>query len=543
MIKKVFALNNSGTEVQTVLASYDSKEQIINVENAEINSFAATIDTAAAPSHDMPDMGETPDDTLSAQDLLGNAEQEINNYTQDQFTPSGGSEYEHNERVLSRIFRIVDQKSFDMAINMPSKFMKSVFVNKNFPDLKGRKKEQMVKKEVNNKLDRPVNETNFDYINTVDDKILAFTYEGLPPFFNIYEKVKDQLKIRPKIKSILPGELALTNLIKYNYEPAEDEYIAIVQITTELSRIIITRGGRILHISQPINEHANSPGLLNKISGRLLFEKDVSSIDHFSKIIIAGEREERDVADYLKKQFSDNETIAYFQPEESKFVIDPEFVSDDMSKMASAFGLLVTELLFNVRHENYVDLVPDYIKNRQSAFKLSWYNITLLILLALTPVFLVSLYTQKKREYDEWLDRTQVLNQQLQEIQYVEAENERLNSEFLNITGELGNVKTVSKGSNQLSETLKILNQKINDTGGIWLDRLRFEKTKIELDGFSKYRNRIPELVSSFEQAKVSTIQPVEIREAVVYKFNIVIERLVKDESIFDPQTNENNEG
>ncbi len=536
MAKKVFALNNTGTEVQTVFGYHDPKKEIITIESAEINSFATPVGSSAGMDYNMPTM-TSDNETLSADELLGGGRQEPS-MTQDRTT-----EYEHNEKLLAKIFRNIDQKSFDLAINMPSRFMKSVFVNKSFPDLKGRKKENMIKKEVNNKLDRPVNEANFDYISTVDNKILAFTYEGLPPFFNIYDKVKQQAKIKPKIRLILPGEMALSNLINYNYEPAEDEYIAIVEITTELSRIIITRGGKILHISQPINEHANSPGLLNKISGRLLFEKDVSSITSFSKIIIVGEREEKDVADYLKQQFTENETIEYFEPSEEKFSIAPEFMNDDMAKLAPAFGLLVSELLFKEKNVNYVDLVPDFIKDRQVAFKLSWYNITLLILLALSPVYLSTLYTKKRNEYNKWQDKTEEISRKMQKVAYVEAKRDSINSELINISDELSRVQGISKGANRMSETAKIISREIKSVGGIWLTNLNYDKNEIKLVGYSKYRNRIPKLVARFESAEVITITPQEIRGSNIYEFTIIINKLVKNETIFDPKVNPINKG
>ena len=539
MSRKVFALNNTGTEVQTVLGFHDPKEEIVYIENAEINSFASTIDVSNAMNLEIPAATRN-DESLSAKDLLGGGKED---FSQSPYEPNTGSEYEHNEKILARIFRNIDEKSVDMAINMPSKFMKSVFVNKNFPELKGKKKELAIKKEVNNKLDRPVSEANFDYLNIIDNKVLAFTYEGLPPFFNIYDKIKDQTKVKPRVKLILPEELILANLINYNYTPADDEHIAVVHITTELSRIIITKGGKILHISQPINEHANSPGLLNKISGRLLFEKDISSINTFSHIIITGEREEKDVVDYLKKQYSENEQIEYFNPSEEKFEINPEFVNDDMSKLAPAIGLLVSELLYKEIHENSVDLVPSYIKDRQISFKLSWYNITLLILLTLTPIYLSTLYTKKRNEYNTWKTKTTEINQKLEEIQWVDVKIDSINTELITIVEELGRVRGISKGANRLSETAKILNAEIDRVGGIWITKMEYSRKEIVLEGFSKFRNRIPELVARFENAEVKSIQPADIREAVVYKFQIVVKKLVKSESIFDPKITPVNEG
>ncbi|MBN2279762.1 MAG: PilN domain-containing protein [Candidatus Marinimicrobia bacterium] len=542
MPRKVFALNNTGTEVQTVLGYHEPKENVIYIDNAEINSFATTIDVSTAMDLDIP-ASSRDDDSVSARELLGGGGESGPDFNISPYSMESGSEYEHNEKILARIFRNIDEKVFDMAINMPSKFMKSVFVNKNFPELKGKKKEMAIKKEVNNKLDRPVNEANFDYINTVDNKILAFTYEGLPPFFNIYDKVKEQIKIRPKVKLILPEELILSNLVNYNYEPGPEDYVAIVHITTELSRIIITKGGKILHISQPINEHANSPGLLNKISGRLLFEKDISSINKFSRIVVTGEREEKDVVDYLRKQYSESELIEYFSVSETKFEINPEFINDDMSKLAPALGLLVSELLCKERNENFVDLVPSYIKDRQISFKLSWYNITLLILLAMTPVYLSTLYTKKKTEHNDWKTKTEDISNKLAEIQYVDVKMDSINSVLISIVDELNRVKGISKGANRLSETAKILSDEIEKIGGIWLTNMDYSRKEIIIEGYSKFRNRIPELVAKFENAEVKSITPDEIREAVVYRFQIVIHKLVKDETIFDPKITPANEG
>ncbi len=542
MTKKVFSLNNSGTEAQSILGYLEQKENIIIIENTEIHSFVSTIDTAMQ----LEDFGvdeEHNDDTLMATDLLDQSSDSINDFNLNQFVTENDSEFEHNEKIVSKIFQNLSNQKFDMVLNIPPNYVKSVFINDSFTNIKGSKKDTFIKKEVNNKLDRPINESNFDYLNTIDNKILAFTYEGLPPLFNVYDKVKDRLKIKPKIKMILPIELSLTNLIHFNYSPEEDEVIAIVHITTEMSKIILTKGGRILHISQPISENANSPALLSKISGRLLFEKDVSSIHHFSRIVISGERDEKDVVDFMKQQFSENEIIEYFDINKDKFKTNQEFINEDMSKLASALGLLTSSLLYNDHHENYIDLVPNYIKNKQVFFKLSWYNITLLILLAITPIYLSSLLARKKVEYNEWKQKTEIISEKLALIEYVEQKRDSLNSELINIMDELGRIKGISKGAVQFSETINLINNEINKLGGIWLENLDYSQQKIVLSGYSKYRGRITKLVAFFEKAEIKTINPKDIRGFTVYEFEIIINKLVKNESIFDPKIIEPNKG
>jgi hypothetical protein len=544
MSKKVFSLNNSGTEVQTVFGYLAPKEEVIVIEKVDAHSFVSTVDTSlqlADMDMDMED--EKNDDMLMAKDLLEQSPDNLDDFNIDQLISDSDSEYEHNVSILTKIFQHLEDTNFDMVLNMPPKYIKSIFVNKNFSEFKGSKRDEQIKKEVNNKLDRPINEANFDYLATVDDKVLAFTYEGLPPFFNVYDKVKDQLKIKPNMRMILPVELSLTNLIHFNYQPAEDDVIAIVHITTEMSKIIITKGGRILHISQPITEHANSATLLNKISGRLLFEKDVSSIHHFSKIIISGEREAKDVIDHLTMHFSEEEEIEYFTINPEKFQISPEFYNEDMSKLASALGLLVSQVLYKEHHINYLDLVPDYIKDNQVFFKLSWYNITLLILLALTPIYLSTLYSNKKIEYNQWKQKNLIVTENLNNITWVEKTTDSLDNKIFHIKDELGRIRGISKGSVQLSETLRILGKEIEKTGGLWLENLDYKRDLINISGYSKYRSRIPEFASSFANAEIKSILPKEIRGYTVYQFEITIKKLVENEFIFDPKITDPKKG
>ncbi|HBQ58047.1 MAG TPA: hypothetical protein DD671_00015, partial [Balneolaceae bacterium] len=57
------------------------------------------------------------------------------------------------------------------------------------------------------------------------------------------------------------------------------------------------------------------------------------------------------------------------------------------------------------------------------------------------------------------------------------------------------------------------------------------------LQGYSMYRERIPELANIFSRATLLNVSSDEIREREVYEFNYIVRDFFDDESVYTPES------
>lgn len=517
--QKTLSINNTGTKIQAVLAHRD-EEEAINIDHINVVDISSS---HGGPMGGPAETGISNDETFSADEILSDQQGQTETYTEDR------------ESLLTRIFQNIQEKKLDLALNIPSRFVKSIFIDRDFSDIKTKKKEEAIKNEINSRLDRPISPDHYDYLDTAENKVISFTYEGNPPFLNMYDQVKDLLGIKTKIQLIIPDEVALANLIDYNYEPNPDEIYAIVHLGKEYSQLIIMKGGKFLHISHTINIPLNSPDILNKISGRLLYEKDLNDIDAFDQMIITGLGKSKNAVDFFRKKLSFNSPVEYLTLNENKFSNIAK-VGDDTSKVAIALGIMVSSIQKQMYPEEAIDLIPEYIKDKQTLFKLSWYNLLILVLLFLSPIYIGLEFNRQKNNYQETQRELEKVNTQIENIKDIQKIREETLQKIRSTAEELDKVKNLSKNNYQLSKSIEKIKQVIREQGGSWINNLDYDKNKISLSGYSIFRNRPPNIVAEFPDAKLESIEEREIRGETVYLFKITINKVYKDTDIYNPK-------
>ena len=87
----------------------------------------------------------------------------------------------------------------------------------------------------------------------------------------------------------------------------------------------------------------------------------------------------------------------------------------------------------------------------------------------------------------------------------------------------------------RFSVTLNEINGAIKDVNNIWLTKLISRGENIEISGFSLYRNRIHRLAAEFVGANIQSVTPARIRDKSVYRFQMVLNKVVADDSLFNP--------
>ncbi|MCF7807498.1 MAG: LysM peptidoglycan-binding domain-containing protein [Candidatus Marinimicrobia bacterium] len=545
--KNILSIYQDGVELKTVLAGTSKGKIVIKaIDHATlISPFQqefeedVELDEAGEPL-------ESPDDIFGidnsgplATDDLGEAvsaeEEEASGSMVDETIEEQFDEDETNEDILHTLLTHVPEKRYAHAINLPRNLAHTLHLRTDYSQMKPKEREKKIFNEIVERLnDTVIPKDHYDSILTPSGDAYSFVYKNDIPIIHAFDSIQQYLKVKPRFVSVTPDEVALVNLLRYNYEFEAEEVITLVNIEDVQSSFIIMQGNDVLHFSQSIRENLKSPSLLNAVTGRMLYDQDLGHFPDSSRIILTGEAPQINAKEHFV-QTNPGVNVEYFQLNAEKFVI-PEELDATFTGYAVPLGMAVQALLPKLESHIPINLIPDYVKQRQRTFKLAWHGMLLLLLIFLTPIGINHIYQQKLDEQRAAQLRISNLNQSIKDIDWVTYMVDSLSLEHASVQEQLHNLTKLSQGSLRWSVTFKQLLVALEEVNGVWFADLKSKGEGIELAGLSLYRNRIPRLIEYFEEAEISTVIPADIRGKTVYKFTLSINSITADSAAFNPK-------
>jgi len=526
--KKVLGLYNDGLELKTILASVSSNKIVIeSIDNSKLLSPLKQIEEISG--------GESEEnlEDLSAEDIFGISDE---SQKSDEENPFEGEEETplSNEDVLLALLCRVPAKKFNIAINLPSPIMNTVILKNGYDKLKkNKKRESKINAEINQQIHGNVPKDQYAYIATDKDKLLAFGYMGDVPLIQTYDAIRDRLKRKHKFQILSPNEISILNLVCYNYAPGEDEIIVIIDITQNESRIIITKGGKFVHMAPVIREGSSTPSVLNTLKGKLLYEQDIGNIPDFDLLVLTGKSKQMEAREFFQKNLS-LENVEYVKLNSEKFVASLEDAAS-LQNFTGALGLVVTALKGDEKNLYKVDLLPAYIQKRQRVFKIAWHGILILIMILFVPMALNWLNNSKRYLENSYGREVELLDRSVEDLIWVGPLVDSLVFELGDLQAKYSKLDSLARGTRRATVTMDKIYRAARSVNGLWFTDVNVKSSTVEISGYSIYRNRIPRFIKKFPRASIESIAPTEIREKVVYQFKVVIEKITQDEQEFNP--------
>ncbi|HCK99982.1 MAG TPA: hypothetical protein DHW42_07775 [Candidatus Marinimicrobia bacterium] len=526
--KKVLGLYNDGLELKTILASVSANKIVIeSIDNSKLLSPLKQIEEISG--------GESEEnlEDLSAEDIFGISDE---SQKSDEENPFEGEEETplSNEDVLLALLCRVPAKKFNIAINLPSPIMNTVILKNGYDKLKkNKKRESKINAEINQQIHGNVPKDQYAYIATDKDKLLAFGYMGDVPLIQTYDAIRDRLKRKHKFQILSPNEISILNLVCYNYAPGEDEIIVIIDITQNESRIIITKGGKFVHMAPVIREGSSTPSVLNTLKGKLLYEQDIGNIPDFDLLVLTGKSKQMEAREFFQKNLS-LENVEYVKLNSEKFVASLEDAAS-LQNFTGALGLVVTALKGDEKNLYKVDLLPAYIQKRQRVFKIAWHGILILIMILFVPMALNWLNNSKRYLENSYGREVELLDRSVEDLIWVGPLVDSLVFELGDLQAKYSKLDSLARGTRRATVTMDKIYRAARSVNGLWFTDVNVKSSTVEISGYSIYRNRIPRFIKKFPRASIESIAPTEIREKVVYQFKVVIEKITQDEQEFNP--------
>ena len=439
-----------------------------------------------------------------------------------------------NEDVLLSLIQRVDAKKFNFAINIPASLLSVFHLRENYADLKPKVRDKEIRSTVRERLDKDIPADHISHIMASGgESAISFSYEGNIPLITAIDGILPHLESKPKFNLAVPDEISLQNVIRLNEDPGEEDYIAIIDMEETSTRIIISKGGNIVHIPPPVQAGTETPEVMNTIFSKILYEQDMGDMPDFQKIILTGESKDVNAKEFLDEKFGDVE-VEYLTIRTDKIEI-PEELIEDLPEYAVPLGMALNALIPKDNSILPVNMLPDYVMARQKTLKLVWHGMIALAAIFTIPFIFNWQNSEKATQKFEMTQRLNYLNSSIVDLEWVEPLLDSIAIRLALADENMTLVDSLSIGTLRFSVTLNTINEAVRKVNSIWLTELNTRPTGIDISGFSLYRNRIHRLATQFIGANIQSVTPAQIRNKPVYRFQMSLVKIVEDDSLFNP--------
>ncbi len=401
-----------------------------------------------------------------------------------------------------------------------------------------------------------------------EDRPMALVREGQISLIEKLDEVKGFVNGRlPFISFIESLEISLANLVRQRYTLSDDAVTAIVYVGEESSRFIFLRGDQLHHIAPVIADGANSTNIGSTLSSRFLFELDTLDLPGVDTILLAGfahvlgiEKDLKDLGsgeihieplnfegfdltrippnhlldnlDRLRQERSKEVTqsvpdFAYdsMTQEETQESVLADDAARDLTPYASAIGAALRILDREKTRLYEVDLTPLHIKEGQNKLGMTvpgWF------LLSLIPVAIViTSVVSNNFQREVYRLRGELAPKQRQMVLFNALTDSISMAEdkLTNYERSFSVIDSLVVGTKTWTEFLTHVVSVADNVGGFWFTDMSTAEggSKVNLLGYSVYRNRIPRFIEALGGATLKRVEVQEIREKRVYRFEIEV--------------------
>lgn len=363
-----------------------------------------------------------------------------------------------------------------------------------------------------------------DVFYSCDRNLVCAVREDGISLYRTLEEIKSFFHNRiPKIPLIETSDIALMNLARAGYGFAPDEITVIIYVGIEFTRLIFMKGAEFYHFAPLLGEGYDSINIQNTVYSRLLLEQDNLGIPRIDRILLGGESTRISFDEFLRIQLPEVD-IQYLRTPYLDMSELPIELQEHIPEYAVAIAT-AWKILDESNPAFYpINLLPEFIREGQRAFKLGWHGYLLLVLIFVSTFYFTYKIAQLNAELN---NKTEILERKKEQIE----ENRRLQQKIDEINNQIGRYKvalsvydSLVPGYDRWSKLIEKISFGIENINSLWITDLKMAAGgDVILEGFSIYRSRIPKISSLFENTILNKVSQTEIREKTVYHYQIKI--------------------
>lgn len=439
-----------------------------------------------------------------------------------------------NELLLYNLLSSIEDKKLRLGLNIPAgNTIFQVIRDTDFNEVKRKDLVEDLEDKLHSIYGVAPSPDNYSYeirengsllLGSVDDE--SITLQLLNDTLELYSG-------KVIVEDITPDEIALVGLVRANYELEADEITGIIQLGKQSCRVVFMKGEEVWLVSPIINEGTEEKSFLNTVFSKILFQLDTGEVPNLDRILLANNTIGDSAVEFFEENFPDIEVQNLTLKEElfDTENIDPSSVPGFTTAIGSALaasGGLTEEF-------PKLSFVPTYVEDRQKIFKLQWHGVVILVLIFLTPIGFNHFYQQNAQEIDSLSSELEQINSDIRQLDPIVQNTRELESKIEGLKNKLVLLDDLSENSREWSTKMDILNEGIDGVNNSWITSMGASKDGVNLQGYTLYRTRIPEIVNIFEEATLLGVSNEEMREQRVYNFKISVDKFAESNDVYSP--------
>lgn len=442
-----------------------------------------------------------------------------------------------NELLLYNLFSSVDSKRVDLGISIPTgQTIFQILKDVDFSDTKKKDLQVIVDDRLESLHGTSKGEDYYSYSVREDGALLLTSIDDEPHLLSLINRTLEIYNGKLFVHDILPDEILLLGLIKANYDLDINSITGVVQFSENSTRVLFLKGDQLWIVSPIITESLKSQRFLNTVFSKILFQLDTGEVPNLDRLIICNNSLGDEAIEFFEDRFQDVD-VAEFKFSED-FLVAENVKSSSIAPFTTAIGAAWSASGFKKEALPKISFLPAYVNDRQKIFKLQWHGFLLLLCIMFSPIVANHFYTQNATEIDRLQSEVNTLDAQIRSLEPTVQRYNQITNELTQIQAKLTLLSELNQGTLRWSSNLDLLNHGIEDVNSVWLTSLApVQDNNIEINGYSLYRNRIPQLANIFENTTLLNVRAEEIREQEVYQFVYVIKDFFDDEGVYTPES------
>lgn len=440
-----------------------------------------------------------------------------------------------NELLLANILSGFNAKSGQLALTVPAgQSLFQIFTDADYRKRKKKDLQELIHDRLFSTYGRDITADKYAHaIRETDGALLLSSMEGTNPLLNLMDQTVGIYPGKLTIRDIKSEELYLVALVRANYQIQDSEYTVLIHITDTQTHIIILHGTRMVGILPVIAEGGKSHRVMKTIFSKLLFELDRGQLPTIDRIILTGDDAKGKALGFLEEQFMEVQ-IGRLELDPMKVSLPADFPESPIP-YASAIAAAWSATGRDSEIFPQISLMPAYVLTRQAVFKLAWHGYILLMLIAAFPFMFNQAFKAKTSRHEDLRSEVNALNAQISESRVLSNVVDQLNAEIGILTVNTNLLDTLSKNTQLWSYTLSMLNSRVSELRGVWIQNIQYDERALIVQGFSMTRERIPMVSNLFAHATIQQVLEVTERSAQFYQFVIQVHRIAPNETLISP--------
>lgn len=443
-----------------------------------------------------------------------------------------------NELLLYNIFTDIASDKLYLGLNIPAGHtIFQVIRDTDFNEVKSKDLVEDLEDKLESIYGAPTSPDNYSYEIREDGSLLLGSVENESVTLQLVNQARELYSGKLGIQTVMPDEMMLVGLVKANYELDPDEMTCIIQFGKEKSRVLFMKGEEVWLVSPIVNEGTDNNSFLNTIFSKILFQLDTGEVPNLDHILLANNTVGEAAVEFFEENFPDInvDNLSFNEEFLDTEHIDPSSVPAFTTAIGSA--LAASGSLDDAFPD--ISFVPKYVSDRQKIFKLQWHGMLILFLIFLTPITFNYFYNKNARQIASFSSELDQINSQLIKLEPTVQKTEQLQQNLSTLRTKLTMLDTLAQGSREWSTKLRMLNQGVRSVGSSWITSFSPTENGTLLQGYTLYRNRIPQIVGIFNEGTLQSVSNEKKREQEVYKFSILVKEFAQSDSVYSPPTPE----